>query len=151
MRESYDLKGNVSSMDIALDLINLEVCFYVLWFLYSLTSNIYILHIVLSICILPVFWSLILLGIHAYHMVQCIYYYRSQPKQVLLEVVELVDMEKELELEKELVLVLERKSWKRLKGSSSVSFVGSLIVWTFYGYCFVQLSISLFDGVNGQK
>ena len=34
-------------------------------------------------------------------MVKCIYYYRSQPKQVLLEVVELVDMEKELELEKE--------------------------------------------------
>ena len=33
-------------------------------------------------------------------MVKCIYYYRSQPKQVLLEVVELVDMEKELELEK---------------------------------------------------
>ena len=63
---------------------------------------IYILHIVLAICILPVFWSLILLGIHAYHMVKCIYYYRSQPKQVLLEVVELVDMEKELELEKEL-------------------------------------------------
>ena len=70
-------------------------------------------------------------------MVKCIYYYRSQPKQVLLEVVELVDMEKELELEKELVLVLERKSWKRLKGSSSVSFVGPLIVWTFYGYYFV--------------
>ena len=35
-------------------------------------------------------------------MVQCIYYYRSQPKQVLLEAVQLVDMEKELELEKEL-------------------------------------------------
>ena len=34
-------------------------------------------------------------------MVKCIYYYRSQPKQVLLEVVALVDMEKELELEKE--------------------------------------------------
>ena len=86
-------------------------------------------------------------------MVKCIYYYRSQSKQVLLEVVELVDMEKELELEleKELELVLERKSWKRLKGSSSVSFVGPLIVWTFYGYYFVQLSISLFDGVNGQK
>ena len=63
-------------------------------------------------------------------MVKCIYYYRSQSKQVLLEVVELVDMEKELELEleKKLELVLERKSWKRLKGSSSVSFVGSLIV-----------------------
>ena len=114
MRESYDLKGNVSSMDIALDLINLEVCFYVLWFLYSLTSNIYILDIVLSICILPVFWSLILLGIHAYHMVQCIYYYRSQPKQVLLEVVELVDMENELELEKELELMLEKEELERL-------------------------------------
>ena len=35
-------------------------------------------------------------------MTQCIYYYRSQPKQVLLEAVKLVDMEKELELEKEL-------------------------------------------------
>ena len=35
-------------------------------------------------------------------MVQCIYYYKSQPKQVLPEAVQLVDMEKELELEKEL-------------------------------------------------
>uniref|UniRef100_A0A7N2LL00 Uncharacterized protein n=1 Tax=Quercus lobata TaxID=97700 RepID=A0A7N2LL00_QUELO len=34
---------------------------------------------------------------------------RSQPKQVLLEVVELVDMETELELEKELELVLEKE------------------------------------------
>ena len=44
-------------------------------------------------------------------MVQCIYYYRSQPKQVLLEVVELVDMEKELELvleTKELEIELEK-------------------------------------------
>ena len=43
----------------------------------------------------------------AYHMVQCIYYYRSQPKQALLEAVELVDMEKKLELEKELEVDLE--------------------------------------------
>ena len=42
-------------------------------------------------------------------MVKCIYYYRSQPKQVLLEVVELVGMETELELEKELELVLEKE------------------------------------------
>ena len=81
----------------------------------------------LAICILPVFWSLTLLGIHAYHMVQCIYYYRSQPKQVLLEVVELVDMEKELELEKALELVLEKEELGRLKGSSSASFVGPFI------------------------
>ena len=47
-------------------------------------------------------WSLSLLCIHAYHMTQCIYYYRSQPKQVLLEAVKLVDMEKVLELELEL-------------------------------------------------
>ena len=40
-------------------------------------------------------------------MVQCIYYYRSQPKQVLLEAVQLVDMEKELELELEKELELE--------------------------------------------
>ena len=46
-------------------------------------------------------WSLSLLCIHAYHMTQYIYYYRSQPKQVLLEAVKLVDMEKELELELE--------------------------------------------------
>ena len=56
-------------------------------------------------------WSLSLLCIHAYYLVQCIYYYRSQPKQVLLEAVKLVDMEKELELEleKELELVLEKE------------------------------------------
>ena len=42
-------------------------------------------------------------------MVQCIFYCRSEPKQVLLEAVELVDMEKEmkLELEKELEVDLE--------------------------------------------
>ena len=56
-------------------------------------------------------------------MVQCIYYYKSQPKKVLLEVVELVDMENELELEKELELVLEKEELERLKGSSSASFV----------------------------
>ena len=43
-------------------------------------------------------WSLSLLCIHAYCMIQCIYYYRSQPKQVSLEAVKLVDMEKEMEL-----------------------------------------------------
>ena len=65
----------------------------------------------LAISILPIFWSLIFLGIHAYHMVKCIYYYRSQPKQVLLEAVELVDMEKELELvleKEELEIELEK-------------------------------------------
>ena len=52
-------------------------------------------------------WSLSLLCIHAYHTIQCIYYYRSQPKQVLLEAVQLVDMEKELELELEKELEVE--------------------------------------------
>ena len=37
-------------------------------------------------------------------MIQCVYYYLSRPKQVSLEVVKLIDMEKEMELlqEKEL-------------------------------------------------
>ena len=42
-------------------------------------------------------------------MVQCIYYYRSQPKQVLLEQVQLVDMEKELELELEKELEVDQE------------------------------------------
>ena len=42
-------------------------------------------------------------------MVQCIYYYRSQPKQVLPEVVQLVDMEKELELELEKELEVDQE------------------------------------------
>ena len=42
-------------------------------------------------------------------MVQCIYYYRSQPKQVLLEAVQLVDMEKELELELEKELEVDQE------------------------------------------
>lgn len=44
-------------------------------------------------------------------MIQYIYYYRYQPKQVLLEVVNLVDMENELEqeLENEFELVLEKE------------------------------------------
>ena len=42
-------------------------------------------------------------------MVQCIYYYRSQPKQVLLEVVQLVDMENELELELEKELEVDQE------------------------------------------
>ena len=66
---------------------------------------IYILHIVLVICILAKIWSLSLLC--AYHMVSCIYYFRSQPKQVLSKAVELVDMEKELELGKEPEVDLE--------------------------------------------
>ena len=42
-------------------------------------------------------------------MVQWIYYYRSQPKQVLLEAVQLVDMEKELELELEKELEVDQE------------------------------------------
>ena len=42
-------------------------------------------------------------------MVQCIYYYRSQPKQVLLEAVQLVDMENELELELENELEVDQE------------------------------------------
>ena len=46
---------------------------------------------------------------HAYLL--CFYYYRSQPKQVLLEAMELVDLEKVLELvleKEELEVELEK-------------------------------------------
>ena len=59
----------------------------------------------LVIYILAEIWSLSLLC--AYHMVQCIYYYRSHLKEALPEAVELVDMEKELELGNELEVNLE--------------------------------------------
>ena len=68
--------------------------------------NIYTTHCACYLQIANI-WSLSLLC--AFHMVQCIFYCRSEPKQVLLEAVELVDMEREmeLELEKELEVDLE--------------------------------------------
>ena len=61
--------------------------------------------------------------VHAY--LPYFYYYRSQPKQVLLEAMELVDLKEVLEL------VLEKEELEKVEEQQQQQFVGPLIVRAF--------------------